>query len=96
MSARDDPSAWLKWMIDRIPGGCIIQTDAHGIVTHFGPGAEVFFACLAKKVLGKLSEPGVDRPGDRPLPPVPPHAAQPAISIELISYSAPGRSTGAN
>lgn len=51
--ARDpDP---LRWLIDRIPGVCLIETDAAGVFTHFGPGAEAMFACPAAEALGRLA-----------------------------------------
>lgn len=49
-----DESARLRWLLDRIPGICMIETDRDGIFTHFGPGAEAFFACPAEEALGKL------------------------------------------
>lgn len=44
----------LRWLTERIPGVCVIQTDARGVFTHFGPGAEAFFACPASEAIGKL------------------------------------------
>ncbi|MBI1784471.1 PAS domain-containing protein [Candidatus Sumerlaeota bacterium] len=47
-------SEHLRFVLDRRPGVCLIETDAHGIFTHFGPGAEAFFGCPASEALGKL------------------------------------------
>jgi len=44
----------LLWFLDRIPGACVIGTNAHGVFTHFGPGAEAFFVCPAGEALGRM------------------------------------------
>ena len=49
-----DEAGRLAWLIDRQPGACVIETDARGIFTHFGPGAEALFGCPAQVALGKL------------------------------------------
>jgi PAS domain S-box-containing protein len=33
---------------------CLIETDASGIISYFGPAAAEFFGCRAEEVLGKL------------------------------------------
>lgn len=45
---------WLLWLLDRTAIACVVETDARGVLTHFGPGAEAFFACPADEALGKL------------------------------------------
>lgn len=44
----------LWWMLDRIEGTCLIETDGKGVVTRFGPGAEAFFGCPAAEAVGLL------------------------------------------
>lgn len=44
----------LRWLIDRIDGACLIETDAAGVFTHFGPGAEAMFGVPATQALGRL------------------------------------------
>lgn len=44
----------LRLLLDRLPNSCLIETDAHGLFTYFGPAAEAFFGCPAGEALGKL------------------------------------------
>ena len=54
MKHHGERTAILLQLLDRLPGVCVIETDSHGVLTHFGPGAEAFFGCPAEEALGKL------------------------------------------
>lgn len=41
-------------LFERVPGACLIETDASGMITHFGPAAEAFFGRPAEEAIGKL------------------------------------------
>ncbi len=45
---------WLRWLLDRAEGACVIETDASGLITQFGPGAEAFFVCPAAQAIGQM------------------------------------------
>lgn len=57
----DDP---LRFLLERIPGVCLIETDAGGILTRFGPAAERFFACPADEAVGRLHYRDFHDPGE--------------------------------
>lgn len=50
----NDIASALRWMIDRIDGVCVIQTDRAGVFTHFGPGAEAMFGVTAAQAIGRM------------------------------------------
>lgn len=44
----------LRFLLDRHPDSCVIETDGKGVITRFGPGAEAFFVCPAAEAIGKM------------------------------------------
>lgn len=51
----DEPfQAPHRWLFERIPGVCLIETDPSGVITHFGPAAERFFNCSAEDTIGRV------------------------------------------